>query len=1058
VSLLTLEPLVRLVQARPELGGPFDPARLETAWTPLKTGLQRLAEAARTGGCCLITGPAGSGKSVLLETFGRGLESSHVTELTRPLAGLHNWLVVRFKGTADASVEALLRQALHERGVEGPDPWTALQALLAGASPRYAGAAILIDRFDALLGGELPRGLKHLLELGGARRLPLVVVACSRPVGGRQEAFLYHHFPVVCSMSLPGRPGEWEGLVARRALARLAELPSHPDFDYQVSSLLHLNVYKGRSAAWLREWVVEGGYPLHPAALFALPRLAMLAGSSERNAFRFFADPERGGLTYFIANSTVAQPQGQLSLFTLDALYGYFQPNLAQRFPEPTRWLTETLALARDIPLARRLLQCAWLLQLLGHERLPLRPEVLLWAAHLAEKEVAVANRSLKLLIGHGLVQFDAASGSLRLDCAFPPPLAEDALVASLPEDFDLFEMLSRQPPPARLQAFEVNARLHTDRYIRVKLARPEQLAREDWLEAQLAPLRAQEPYQGDLLLLYVAIHQGLEREGLRAQLARGACADPRLVLAWPQQDYPWARDARRIRAFELLLEGRYPYCDPLSSRHSELEQGLELARSALNRQVRELLAPQNLDFHSSGHVSRCLNLTQFHQFLNARVLDILGRPPEVPERLFSTIAHPDRHRQRRRRCLDYLLGSGPAVLLLKAEPLHQPLQAALRSTGLLERSEVQGAWETCLMSTGTGPLAQALSLLESHLVGAGVARTGLDAAPALGILAAPPYSLPAATRELLLAVVCWRHQGALRINGRAPRARDLMEVVADPGRVRLDYLPLDPELSPFLAGLSHELDPGWQPVEGVSPWRPAARRLLDWFATLSPQSLILGRERTPFNATLIDLLQREGSWEGRERVLLEQELPAALGKRGEEPWNAILERFRLVRRSLARAVPATRELLHLGLRQVFASTAPGDEERGWPGLIAAWYSRLPRTVRDEPQDDVLKAFLGACIDADEDETLDDLLIELGYPPTASWTRDYTPEIVERVRLARSEMDYADFLGFYPVAPHLRAATAVELIRRMLNRSGLGLQELEEVLQGELEQVALHWP
>src|SRR5690606_33662523 len=107
-----------------------------------------------------------------------------------------------------------------------------------------------------------------------------------------------------------------------------------------------------------------------------------------------------------------------------------------------------------------------------------------------------------------------------------------------------------------------------------------------------------------------------------------------------------------------------------------------------------------------------------------------------------------------------------------------------------------------------------------------------------------------------------------------------------------------------------------------------------------------------------------------------------------------------------------------------------------------------------EPQDDVLKAFLGACVDADEEETLDDLLIELGYPPTASWTRDYTAEIIERVRLARSEMDYADFLGFYPVAPHLRAATAVELIRRMLNRSELGVRELEEVLQGELEQVA----
>jgi hypothetical protein len=281
----------------------------------------------------------------------------------------------------------------------------------------------------------------------------------------------------------------------------------------------------------------------------------------------------------------------------------------------------------------------------------------------------------------------------------------------------------------------------------------------------------------------------------------------------------------------------------------------------------------------------------------------------------------------------------------------------------------------------------------------------------------------------------------------------DLMRLVAEPERWRLDYLPIEPEQLDYLTGLARELEPGYQPVPGVSPWRAAARRLLDWFGSLSPQSLTLGRDRTPFNAALIDGLRR--NWEGEERALLESALPAALGRSAAEPWPVILERYRMARRSLARSVPATRELLHLGLRQIFVSTEPHDQNRGWPGLIGAWYSRLPRAVRDEPQEDALKLLLGACVDAEEDESLDDLLVELGYPPTTAWTRDYTTEILERVRLARAEMDYADFMGFYPVAPHLRAATAVELIRRMLWRSELGLAELEEVLQGELEQVAL---
>jgi hypothetical protein len=78
-------------------------------------------------------------------------------------------------------------------------------------------------------------------------------------------------------------------------------------------------------AAQIKSKIIENIYPMHPAATYALIKLAGAAGSNNRSVVTFFADEreERGSYAYFI-NHTEVEQGGMLNLYTVDALCDYF--------------------------------------------------------------------------------------------------------------------------------------------------------------------------------------------------------------------------------------------------------------------------------------------------------------------------------------------------------------------------------------------------------------------------------------------------------------------------------------------------------------------------------------------------------------------------------------------------------------------------------------------------------------------------------------------------------------------------------------------------------------
>jgi hypothetical protein len=78
-------------------------------------------------------------------------------------------------------------------------------------------------------------------------------------------------------------------------------------------------------AAQIKGKIIENIYPMHPAATYALIKLAGAAGSNNRSVVTFFAEQreEQGSYAQYV-NHTEISENGDLNLYTVDRLCDYF--------------------------------------------------------------------------------------------------------------------------------------------------------------------------------------------------------------------------------------------------------------------------------------------------------------------------------------------------------------------------------------------------------------------------------------------------------------------------------------------------------------------------------------------------------------------------------------------------------------------------------------------------------------------------------------------------------------------------------------------------------------
>lgn len=95
--------------------------------------------------------------------------------------------------------------------------------------------------------------------------------------------------------------------------------------------------------------ILEGVYPLHPMATYAVIELAREVASQNRTVFTFFSSEkedvyEDGSYLWYIHEFPLTAADGQLHFYTVDRLFDYFRPRLRTDNPDLTPRAKERIA------------------------------------------------------------------------------------------------------------------------------------------------------------------------------------------------------------------------------------------------------------------------------------------------------------------------------------------------------------------------------------------------------------------------------------------------------------------------------------------------------------------------------------------------------------------------------------------------------------------------------------------------------------------------------------------------------------------------------------------
>lgn len=1141
MAILGTQSLTQLVRVRPEASGTVEArqafrdaeigSKLQSGFFPLSPQIDALraaAETARDGGSILLAGAAGTGKSMLLFMLGKALSARFPgddftavcdrikdAQAVKALAGLRSsgrrWLVMFAqageKDDFDTAVRRALNGALHTEAVTdfAPTPGQlrdefaqTVEALKKQGG--FDGIAVLFDGVDDLVSDVLEEKeskvagqVRDFADFCRSSKFPVLLAAVvDREMGLftlEEETRLLELFGRVQPVTLLGKTGEWEELVGRVILEHPQDdtwtsVKAHQDLRTVRETASRLGLYQGQSERWLNEVVVEGAYPMHPAALFALPRVALRLSSQGKTAFTFFSDAAPGGLLYFLNNFAVTQPNGRLSLYTADSLFTHFEKAIEE---DPVnadflQALQKAVLSAGDIPQARRILRMVLIIQMVGHDRLRARADDLIWALHLGEREVRIARRSLDLLVQKGALRYSEGTEEFLLPLERPQVSLEDSLARTrnrVRTELDVTTALQRQFSLPRFEAKRFNSKHGTDRTAFGRLFRASDLRDPDSFRQTVDESVGQvRPYKGDLMVAYVLAETAEDLKAVRRLADDNLLDHPRLVLALPNEARPFTQEALEAVALERMRALEPPFSDPTSAEHGRVTELLEEARGALRASFKTFLDPENLEFRYDGETLKDLDEGSLQDYVDSRVGALLGAPPPVSEPALAYLRDPGSARRQRQAALNYLLSCrGELALRQDSGPVGRILKAGLIDTGILHVTRRVGSWTHYGLAEEIPDrgLGKAFLFLTDRLLGESGEEKITEAASVVLPLLQAPYSLTPAMVELLLATVLWkwpaefdlcrnwqRAEAESRMDlleEAAATAESLFELAGAPGDWAIKFADAEAPQREYLVGLLEAV--GSRPSASEdSLWRDAGHRLLEWYDELPAAARVAGAARgREAEAVLALFSDRDARRDLRE--LLEARMPRALGAGNIFSWSAegeeFVERFVRAREALETVVSGRRDRLVQGLKDIFAAHAGGDEAAEWPERARRWLESVSDDVAAHGAPKEYEAVADAAHGhGDPGRRAEELAEALGCPSMGDWSSDHTEEILERIQSMREEVEWGVYREAFAADIPDPEEAVLTLVRPVLTRAGLPADELEGLLVAELELAA--WP
>lgn len=1076
------------------------------------------------GGSLLFIGACGTGKSTLQLFLGRLLAGDKTSEsyasllkladdvqtakmITQVRAAEHSWEIIvpdtKSLNFLDA-VSYALKNSAQANGIEGEfneDPCIAVKeyARHLKASALREGIVILLDDADDLIKQAIAdpestaaETFKKFCQSCAAKNSSVLFIAnfdceISR-LSMQEEESALAIFGRIQPVSVLGKSGEFEEFVSANVIEHVKgelwdALAEYKDIRSVTEGLHKSELYKGFSDRWIQENVVLGAYPMHPAAVFALPYVSAIMSGKSKTAFNFFVDAAPGGLMYFLRNFAIVQPNGRLHLYALDSFYTYFEKVFAAdpANAEYVKTLNKSIISAGDVPQARRILRTVLLIQLIAHDRFRTTADNVIWAMHMGEKEAKVAANSLELLRAKGALSYIDKTGEYVLPIERRKVTLEEAISRMsnrVRSQLDVGAVLRSAFAAQRIFAKKFNKEYCSDRFARVDVVVASELVQsEQFMRNFKDSFRKVRPYRGDMRFVVSVPESEEELEALESGVRSGIFDNPRLILAVPDKTAAISKDALLVLALEKICESELPFSDSATPENAKAMEMLAECRERLKVSVSSLLDVKSMRIRWNGKDFNQLDISGIANLINDSIEELVGEPLVLSDKNLLCLHENGAALRIRHGLISYILScSGSFAFRSSDEDMINLLLSSLGETGFVVEKECEFGWRQFKVQEEIpdSAIGHAYRFICSEMTGKPGSSKTTVLSNVVGELLYAPYTLTPAMIEILLALFVYRYRSSLTLQTNVlrsdiegdrsllktvePSADVIFNMVSDPADWQILFADCSEYQAEALKDLIGFMNPEFESAgEFISLWTSADEELIRFYKAL-PQTV-----KYPFAANdvgagnLCRLLGHEVKCPSR-RSLLKEVLPEALeadiweagscGKMFADVKNGL--------RILKSVVPERISFLCSELGKVFAPAhAEAETNEEWFVKAEAWLgaaSVYEDTDKWSAEIGALRSIEGQ---TDSVSALKQLIKKLDYPEIESWREDVSGEIIERLMVMRQDIEWGAYRRAYMLPAGSMVAFGV-MQSVLENFSSLSLEELEDFLNSELEWAS--WP
>lgn len=793
-----------------------------------------------------------------------------------------------------------------------------------------------------------------------------------------------------------------------------------------------------KSGEWIREVVLEGCFPLHPAATFALPWLSERVGQSHRTLFTFLSTDDNKSLSKFVSEQDVLQ-NDRLNLFTLDMLFYYFESGIQKaEYRNITRARDEVLTATNFDPMVERIINLLCIYEIVKQPAIRPTQDLIPKLLHLSPNQETDCIELLNHLVDKRLLRQRQSDGEYELRIQQGDINAQDAInlmIERLRDSFVESKALQRMlKTHNRLKPFIPNKYEDTFFIKRTVVPTLVELGILDNIDGSLASKinewyspNNRSNYQGDALLLYILAIDESEINTVISKLHNVNWESQNIIIAIPTSPLLLGNSLLQLEAIDRIKQNAYKL-DDQNIDTDDLQAIKRDIQESIAERINEFLSIENFTYidshgnHANDRTSQQSLESLFTDFFTA----LFHATPIIKDiDIMSRTGSRDKTKKARTNIMDKLLTSRGLLRIGKSGGSENRIMGfCLRDSQILKQVRDLGGeeeFEVREQLPEQSPLFNVWIEISNYFdISTASENKNFRIFDIVHDLLLPPYGLSHQFVDLLFASYFRRHRDNFLIFSgvkRAKKASDLNPVnwdgdaiynmVSNPEDYLVSYVFLKPDQRDYLEEINNIFE---VQTDVRLTWDNVKDNILRWFAQLPNASKILDNYEDATIKNYIRFLDKIAEEELDSKDALWGGLPQALGIPNPQNENMQSE----LQRTIDRMETTPNRIMNKVVEDLSALfEVDGKTVGALEDGARRWYDQLTFKQRDNDYANPHSNYLLGALSVPDVEFIDcffvDLPEKMHIGNYSDWTFARVQTFIVSIRDAASDIEHQNY-------------------------------------------------